>query len=80
METGIIKQWHSDRSWGIIYSTGDRRFFLHASKVIAGTPEIFRRVEFEVRPARAPAELLQAINVTVTEEVIQAHRSTAVRP
>jgi len=80
METGIIKQWHPDRNWGLICSVGDRRFFFHASKVIKGTPELFRRVEFEIGIARNPAELLPAINITVTDEVTQAHRPTAVRP
>jgi len=79
MENGIIKQWNPAKRWGIIYATGDRRFFLHASKVIRGTPDLFRRAQFEVVPARHAAELPQAVQVVIGDEVIAPTRETVVR-
>jgi cold shock CspA family protein len=80
MENGIIKQWNPAKNWGIIYATGERRYFLHNSKVVQGTPGLFRRVEFEIAPPRNPAELPQATKVIIGEEVTHSLRDTAVRP
>jgi cold shock CspA family protein len=77
---GIIKRWHPDRNWGLIYSPGDQRFFLHLSKIIRGTPDLFRRVEFSTMPARNSGELPQAVNVIVTEEVTHSLRGQGGRP
>jgi cold shock CspA family protein len=77
---GIIKRWHPDRNWGLIYAPGDQRFFLHTSKIIRGRPELFRRVEFEIAPARNPSELPQAVNVIVTEEATHSLRGQGGRP
>jgi hypothetical protein len=77
---GIIKRWHPERSWGLIYCPGDQRFFLHTSKIISGSPELFRRVEFEVAPPRNPSELPQAVKVVVTDEVTHLQRSQGNAP
>lgn len=78
-ETGIIKQWNPAKNWGIIYAPGERRYFLHASKIIRGVPGLFRRVQFELAPPRNPAELPQAIKVIIGDEITQVERSTSVR-
>lgn len=80
METGIIKRWNAERGWGLIYAPGGRRFFLHVSKIISGTPELFRRVTFDVGERRNPQELPPGINVAVRELVSDDARSTTVRP
>ena len=62
---GIIKRWNPEKRWGIIYCPDEVRFFLHGSKVIQGTPELFAQVEFDIAPARHPAELQPAVKVKV---------------
>jgi cold shock CspA family protein len=62
---GIIKQWNSERNFGIIYAPEGKRYFLHISKVIDGVPELYRRVIFDIGAARRPEELPQALNVRV---------------
>jgi cold shock CspA family protein len=79
MESGILKQWNPAKRWGIIYCTGERRFFLHASKIVRGTPELFHRVEFEIAPPRNPQELPQAVSAIIGDEVTYSLRATAVR-
>jgi hypothetical protein len=79
MESGIIKRWDSTRLWGIIYSPGGLRYFLHHTKVTAGKPEIGRYVTFEIGLARSATELPAAIDVRVGELVQSDVRKTAVR-
>lgn len=67
--SGIIKQWNEERGYGIIYSPEGARYFLHRSKVVEGTPEMFRRVTFTIGEKRRPEELAQALNVHVGEKV-----------
>jgi hypothetical protein len=60
MIRGILKRWQG--SWGIVYATESRRFFLHVTQIVEGDPEIGRFVSFEFGPARTPTELPQALN------------------
>lgn len=69
LERGILKQWDKARRFGIIYAAEGKRYFLHISKIIAGTPELYRRVTFTVGAARRPEELQQALNVRIGERV-----------
>lgn len=62
---GILKRWQG--SWGIIYAVESRRYFLHISKVVEGTPELGRVVTFEIGPARSATELEQALNAHIGE-------------
>jgi hypothetical protein len=78
MIQGILKHW--SRTWGIIYSPGQKRYFLHKSKINAGTPEIGVFVTFDSAPARSATELPQAINVIIGDPVPSDVRATAVRP
>lgn len=80
METGIIKKWNEQQGWGIIYCPGDRRFFLHANRVIKGSPKLFSRVTFEIGPPRNSTELPPAINVVVGGSVAQPSHSVPVSP
>lgn len=66
---GIIKQWNTDRRFGIIYARGGQRFFLHQSKVIEGKPELGSRVTFDIGDRRSPVDLQAAVNVRVGETV-----------
>lgn len=66
---GIIKQWNAERRYGIIYAPGGKRYFLHISKVIEGSPELFRVAAFDIGPARSPEDLEQALNVHIGEKV-----------
>jgi len=79
MGSGIIKRWDSVRLWGIIYSPGGLRYFLHRSKITSGTPEVGRFAKFEIGPARSAIELPQALNVIVGDRVQSDVRGTAVR-
>jgi len=79
MESGIIKRWDDVRLWGIIYSPGGLRYFLHRSKIASGTPEVGRYVKFEIGSARSATELPQALNVVVGDMVQSDVRGTAVR-
>lgn len=74
MESGILKQWDNDRRFGIIYCSGNRRFFLHVTNVVAGTPALFHRVTFDVGPARHPTELAPALNAVIGEEIPPVRR------
>ena len=51
---GILKQWNPQRKFGIGYCPEGKRYFLHASQVIDGTPELYRRVTFEIGKRRRP--------------------------
>jgi hypothetical protein len=75
---GIIKRWNPEKRWGIIYCPDDLRFFLHGSKIIQGTPELFAQVEFDIAPARHPAELPPAVNVKVRAVVPAARHDVKV--
>jgi hypothetical protein len=77
MLQGILKQW--SRTWGIIYSPGQKRYFLHKSKIKSGTPDIGVFVIFDAAPARSATELPQAINVIIGDPVPSDVRATAVR-
>lgn len=77
MIQGILKQW--SRTWGIIYSPGQKRYFLHKSKIKSGTPNIGVFVTFDVTPPRSATELPQAINVIIGDPVPSDIRATAVR-
>jgi len=81
MESGILKRWDSTKQWGIIYSPGGRRYFLHRTKIISveAQPEVGRYVKFEVAPARSETELPQAIDVVIGDRVLSDVRPTAVR-
>src|SRR4029077_7858259 len=82
MESGILKRWDNTKQWGIIYSPGGRRYFLHRTKITsveAGQPEVGRYVKFEVAPARSETELPQAIDVIIGDPVMSDVRGTAVR-
>jgi cold shock CspA family protein len=68
MEIGIIKTWNVDRGFGFVHSQG-LRYFVHISKIVEGTPELFCRVTFDIGEARNPQELPQALNVRVGEKV-----------
>jgi hypothetical protein len=70
--TGIIKRWDARKRWGIIYCPNDVRFFLHANQVVQGIPKLFASVDFDIAPARNPAELQPAINVKVRAVVSTA--------
>ena len=67
--TGILKQWDPVRRYGIIYAPEGKRYFLHISSVIEGTPELSRRVSFEIGEGRTPTELKKALNARVGETV-----------
>ena len=50
--TGILTAWSRKRRFGFISPTdapapGRKRIFLHASRVISGTPKLRRRCHFE---------------------------------
>jgi len=72
MTIGIIKRWDAFKHWGIIYCPGDLRFFLHDSQIIQGSPALFASVEFDIAPARNPAELQRAVNVKVGKIMVQS--------
>jgi hypothetical protein len=76
---GIIKRW--SETWGIIYSPGNKRYFLHVANIKSGTPELDRFVRFEIGPPRRPTELPMAIKAEIVPEPLPLNglRATAVR-
>ena len=67
---GIIKRWDDQRHFGIVYATEGKRYFLNIIMVIEATPELFRKVTFDIGVARRPEELEQALNVRVGDKVV----------
>lgn len=80
-ETGILKRWDRVKKWGIIYSPGNRRYFLHASKIQSGTPKLGCIVQFDVGEPRTPTELPTALNAIIFGDsaALLGVRKTAVR-
>lgn len=80
-ETGILKRWDSVKKWGLVYCPGNRRYFLHASKIQSGTPELGRIVQFEVGEPRTPTELPTALNAIIFGDsaALLGVRNTTVR-
>lgn len=66
---GILKQWNPQRKFGIVYCPEGKRYFLHASEVIEGVPELYRRIAFEIGERRRPEDLEPACNARVGEKV-----------
>ena len=79
METGIIKKWNEQQGWGIIYSPGDRRFFLHVNNVTNGAPKLFSRVTFEIGPPCNATELPPALNAVIGTSVARPSHSAPVQ-
>jgi CspA family cold shock protein len=68
MATGIIKSWHSQRSFGFIKAdddTGD--VFVHISGCAGGPLCVGDAVEYEAEPSRRHTGKLQAFNVRVLD-------------
>jgi hypothetical protein len=61
---GYIHSWGG--SWGVIYSPGRKKYFLHRADILnSGMPQDGARVQFEIGPARSAADLPTALNVAI---------------